>query len=237
MFLARNPHAERGFDHDSTGGRTIMKLWLTDKVVRILGPVVVAYWRRKVRTSTRQRHFSMAPSDNLQRSMNLVMPLRNPSAIGRAQLVQMMAGAGDEVSAGLHNTSVVHFARFTVVDGNVCMFSVYDGDFENYIRDFIYNIGSFFDDLMGHIKDPAKTPVEHFPEAFVDWVRDRDALQLPESVTAISTDFEDLQRRLVLTVDPKRKDAGPRNDVQVFLYHNYPGYSVAQIRDALEIGW
>lgn len=212
--------------------------------LRIVGPAVVAYWRRRYRGTHAPAHqFSMAPSDNIQRAMNLVMPLRDPSAIGRARLIQMMAAAGDEVAAGLHNTAVVHFGRFTLVDGNLIMFSVYDGDFENYIRDFIYNIGGFFTALMDHVDRPAPTPVEHHPDAFVEWVRDRDALQLPEDVTALGDDLDEIQRRLVLTLDPKRNrhltthDHMVRSDVQIFLYRNYPGYSVPEIRDALQIGW
>ena len=56
---------------------------------------------------------------------------------------------------GLNTTGIVHFARFSIVDGNLCMFSIYDGDFSNYIRDFIATIGSAFDALLMFIKDHA----------------------------------------------------------------------------------
>jgi hypothetical protein len=46
--------------------------------------------------------------------------------------------------SGLDNVGTVHFARFVIVDDNyICMFSVYDGDFTKYIRDFIATIGVF----------------------------------------------------------------------------------------------
>ena len=46
------------------------------------------------------------------------------------------------------NVGTVHFARFVIVDNNLCMFSSYDGDFTNYIRDFIAQIGSVFDGVV-----------------------------------------------------------------------------------------
>lgn len=172
----------------------------------------------------------MNPSDNVQTAMNLIMPLADPSPIARAQLVGALAPAIEEVFSGLNNTGIVHFGRFTIVDGNLCMFSIFDGDFSNYIRDFIYNIGGAFDALLQFVVDPPPLPVEAHPDAFIDWVVARDALQLPEQVTDLSDDLLKLPRRLALLMD-----AEP--NAQVFVYRAYPGYSAAQIRDGLGIGW
>ena len=116
--------------------------------------------------------------------MNLVMPLADSSPLGHARLIQTLGGAVEEVIAGLDNTQLVHFGRFTIVDGNLCMFSFYDGDFSNYIRDFIYNVGAAFDGLLSHVKDPPPLPVEEHPDEFIDWVMERDALQVvfPDTV-------------------------------------------------------
>ena len=110
--------------------------------------------------------------------MNLVMPLADNSPLGQARLIQTLGGAVEEVIAGLDNTQLVHFGRFTIVDGNLCMFSIYDGDFSNYIRDFIYNVGAAFDGLLSLVKDPPPLPVEEHPDEFIDWVMERDALQV-----------------------------------------------------------
>jgi hypothetical protein len=191
---------------------------------------LIAYWNRHDPPVVPVRAFSANPSDNLQVAMNLVMPLADPSPVARAQLIQTLAGAVQEVIAGLNNTGIVHFARFTIVEGNLCMFSMYDGDFSNYIRDFIYNIGEAFDALLGFIKDPPPLPVEDFPDAFIAWVRQHDSLQLPERITDLSDDVLKLPRRLTLILD------GNAN-TQLFTYRAYPGYSVAQIRNALDLGW
>ena len=82
---------------------------------------------------------SIQPGDNLQSMMNLIMPLKteNRSPIGRAAAALAIAKNRDQIFAGLDNVGTVHFARFVIVNDNICMFSVYDGDFTNYIRDFI----------------------------------------------------------------------------------------------------
>jgi hypothetical protein len=174
--------------------------------------------------------------------MNLVMPLADNSPLGHARLIQALGGAVEEVIAGLDNTQLVHFGRFTIVDGNLCMFSFYDGDFSNYIRDFIYNVGAAFDALLAHVKDPPPLPVEEHPDEFIDWVMERDALQVafPDTVLQLGpADDRDpvkVTRRLVLLLDACQRSDPPRN-VQLFAYRAYPGFSVAQIRDKFKIGW
>jgi hypothetical protein len=172
----------------------------------------------------------MNPSDNLQVPMNLIMPLKDPSAIGRAKLAKALLGSVEQVVAGLNNTEIVHFGRFTIVDGNLVMFSIYDGDFANYIRDFIYNVGTAFDSLLSFVKDPPPLPVESDPDAFIEWVRRHDALQMPENVTDLSDDVLRLPRDLAITLDEN-------DNVQLFVYRAYPSFSAAQIRDALDLGW
>jgi hypothetical protein len=197
---------------------------------RLLAPFVVAYWRWREPPAPRTHTYSMNPSDNVQVAMNLVMPLKDTSAVGRAYMAQALDAVRGEVIAGLNNTGIVHFARFTIVDGNLCMFSMYDGDFSNYIRDFIYNMGSAFDALLVFIKDPPVLPVEDNPQEFIDWIGRHDSLQLPEDPTVLSEDITRLSRRLALLLDAN-------TNTQLFAYRAYPSYSVAQIRSALDVGW
>jgi hypothetical protein len=197
---------------------------------RLLTPFVLAYWKRREPPEPRTHGFSMNPSDNVQVAMNLIMPLKDTSAVGRAYMAQAMASVRDEVIAGLNNTGIVHFARFTIVDGNLCMFSMYDGDFSNYIRDFIYNMGSAFDALLVFIKDPPILPVEQHPEEFIDWIAHHNSLQLPDDPTVLTDEITRLSRRLAILLDAN-------TNTQLFAYRAYPGFSVAQIRNELEIGW
>ena len=194
------------------------------------------------------RH-SIQPGDNLQRMMNLVMPLKkeNRSPIGRMEAALAIAKSKDEIFAGLDNVGTVHFARFVIVDDNICMFSVYDGDFSNYIRDFIVTIGGVFNAVVDLVEGgDAVLPCEKHVEAFIEWVRRHDLYQVPDTATDFLRDQEALNgdnaaagnddlslllRRLILQL---------RANPNVSLgsgYRAYPGYSAAQVRERLGIGW
>jgi hypothetical protein len=196
----------------------------------VLASVLTWWWSRRLPPAEVPPSFSLAPSDNLQTPMNLVMPLRIPLVAMRAQLGQMLFEAADEILAGLNNVGTVHFARFDVIDGNLCMFSIFDGDFQGYIRDFIGAIGGAFDGIMGFVKNPAPTPCGQHVDEFIDWVRRHDSLQMPEQPTDLTADLTALQRQTLLLL----QEHGP---TQLGVYRGYPGYSVAQIRDGLGIGW
>ncbi|MDQ6727756.1 MAG: hypothetical protein M3066_16555 [Actinomycetota bacterium] len=192
---------------------------------------LVSLWSRCSPPTAVRTTASMSPSDNLQQAMNLIMPLHVPNIVARGQLTQALFEATDAVFVGLNNIGTVHFARFDFVDGNLCMFSVYDGDFTTYIRDFIAEIGAVFDALMTWVKDPPPLPVASHVDEFIDWIRAHDAFQMPESpVGLISRDLGTLQRDTLVALH--------RNpNVQLGLYRAYPGFSVAQIRRHLSIGW
>ena len=87
--------------------------------------VLVPYWawRTPVALQPGGPPFAAQPGDNLQRMMNLVMPLKDKSPIGRAKAAMAVAQNVDEIYAGLNNVGTVHFARFVLVGDNLCMFS------------------------------------------------------------------------------------------------------------------
>ena len=179
--------------------------------------------------------------------MNLVMPLKDKSPIGRATAAMAVAQNADEIYAGLNNVGTVHFARFVLVDDNLCMMSVYDGDFTNYIRDFIATIGSVFDGVVALIEGgDAVIPSESNVEAFIDWVHQHDLYQVPDLPTDLlgsqvqaaagtapsgTADLRQLPRELILQLH-----ANPNVSLGSG-YRFYPGYSAAQVRHRLGIGW
>ena len=196
--------------------------------------LLVAYWRRRAPVQLPPREvFLTAPADNLQRHMNLVMPLADPTPVGRAGAVQAVAASIDELFVGLSNVGTVHFARFDLVGSNLCMFSVYDGDFAAYIRDFISVFGSVFDDIMAIVDHPPPRPCETHPAEFIEWIRAHDSLQIPGDLTTLFPDEPDvrnLSRDLVLLLDE-------RTNIQIGRFSNYPGLSSAQIRLATGGDW
>jgi hypothetical protein len=208
--------------------------------------ILVPYWawRTPVSPLPGGPPFSIQPGDNLQRMMNLVMPLKDKSAVGRALAALAIAQNKDEIYAGLDNVGTVHFARFVIVDNNICMMSVYDGDFTNYIRDFIATIGSVFDAVVSLVEGgEAVIPSEENVEKFIDWVHAHDMYQVPDLPTGVLRDQEAangdtaaddlrlLPRKLILQLQANQNVSLGSG------YRAYPGYSAAQVRKQFGIGW
>lgn len=204
--------------------------------------VVVPYWvwregKRKLPGGPRP---SPQPSDSTQRMMNLLMPLKDPSPIGRAKAVMALAQNVDEIFAGLDNVGTVHSARFLIIEDYICMISVYDGDFSNYIRDFIATIGCVFNSLMLVVEGGDKVyPCEENVEAFIDWVREHDLFQAPDFPIDMfgledgrsPHELRSLSRELILQLHANRNISLGGG------YRGYPGYSAAQVRRKLGVGW
>lgn len=187
------------------------------------------------------------PSENVQRMMNLVMPLRDPSPIGRARAALAIAQNVDEIFSGLDNVGTVHFARFVLIDDHICMISVYDGDFSNYIRDFIVTIGSVFDAVMDHVEGGEKLqPTRNHVEAFIDWVHAHDLFQAPDFPTDIFALQDEARGIAPGAADHKLRDLPRAMILQMAAnpnlslgggYRAYPGFSAAQVRQKFGVGW
>ncbi len=199
----------------------------------LLERVLIAFWRRAAPIKVAEPGYSTALADNLQMHMNLVMPLADQTAVGRAKAAQAIAANIDELFTGLNNVGTVHFARFDLIGGNLCMYSVFDGDFRAYIRDFICVFGSVFDSLLGLVADPPPSPSALHPEAFIDWIHRHDSFQIPRDLTSLfpeEKNVENLSRDLVLLLDEKP-------NIQLGRFSGYPGVSAAQIRHSSGLGW
>jgi hypothetical protein len=211
--------------------------------------VVVPYWvwrdpKPKLDGGPR---YSVQPSESVQCMMNLIMPLKDKSAIGRAKAVLAIAQNVDEIFAGLDNVGTVHFARFLLLDDYICMISVYDGDFSNYIRDFIATIGSVFDAVMSQVEGGEKlTPTTHHVEDFIEWVHEHDLFQAPDFPTDLFA-LQDAQKRAPPNGPPHALRSLPRELIlQLHAnpnlslgggYRAYPGFSAAQVRQKFGLGW
>ena len=196
----------------------------------VFADAVLAVWARVQPARPHPWELSISPSDNLQRPMNLIMPLKSRYVVDRGRLAGALVQATDMILVGLNNVGTVHFARFDIIDGNLCMISIYDGELSGYIRDFIAVMGQAFDVLMGFVKDPPPTPVSEHPDEFVAWVAAHDAFQMPEEPSDLRPDLSNLERETLLVLRRHR-------NVQLGIYRCYPGYSAAQVRNALGIGW
>jgi len=226
--------------------------WLPTTIFfkRVASWTLVPYWARRtpVKPLPGGPHASFQHSDNVQCMMNLIMPLKVKSPIGRAEAALAIAQNKDAIYAGLNNVGTVHFARFVIVGDNICMFSVYDGDFTNYIRDFIATIGQVFNAVVGLVEGgDAVIPCEDHVEEFIQWVHEHDLYQVPDTATDFLRDQEALNGDTAvsgnhddLTLLPRKMVLQLRANPNVSLgngYRAYPGFSVAQVRKQLGLGW
>ncbi len=215
----------------------------------LAGHVLVPYWawRTPVYAQHGGPRATIPPGDNMQRMMNLILPLKDKTAVGRAKAALAIASNLDEIYAGLDNVGTVHFARFVIIENNMCMISSYDGDFSNYIRDFVAQLGTVFDSVVALIEGgDDMIPTKENIDAFINWVHDRDVYQIPDTATdllrygtighsAAKADGPDdlrlMPRALILQLHKNP------NSLLGSGYRGYPGLSVAQIRHKMGLGW
>jgi hypothetical protein len=81
------------------------------------------------------------------------------------------------INDGLNAVGTVHFARFLPEEGfaiglsqTLWVLTEYDGTFDQYIQDFVNQMGDIFDGLLGFVDDPPPLPVKDNVPAFAAWV-------------------------------------------------------------------
>jgi hypothetical protein len=220
-----------------------------NKLFRFLANTVLIpfwAWRQPTPKVMGGARSAWQPTENTQRMMNLVMPLKDTSTLGRADAALAIAKNVEELFSGLDNIATLHFARFDIIGDYICMLSVYDGDFSNYIRDFVATMGSSFDEVVSLVVDGDKViPTTENVEAFIDWVQARDLLQAPDFPTDLFAlndaargapsgkvhDIRTLPREFILQLraSPNLSLGGG--------YRAYPGFTASQIRQKMGVGW
>jgi hypothetical protein len=75
----------------------------------------------------------------------------------------------------LDKIGTVHFARFVFLGkSELAVITTYDGNFEDYLNDFINAIGKIFNALLEHMAGAPPLPVENHRKEFMDYVRAND---------------------------------------------------------------
>jgi len=177
-----------------------------------------------------------SPGTVVQRVMNLVMPLEDPTPRGKADLVLALSTERDAITTAMDNVGSVHFARFNIVGDDLHLIAVFDGTPQGYIREFALQMGRAFDVIMSRIADwppPPMAPDEHVsistcPAEFVEWAlrlhRRREAGEVLPSLRTV------LAEQLVAWFSESP-------NAHLSIHRGYPGRSAAQIREALGLGW
>jgi hypothetical protein len=185
----------------------------------------------------------------VQRVMNVVVPLRDPSARGKADLVLALARERDALTTALDNVGTVHFARFNIVGDNLEFMSVYDGLAASYLLEFALQVGAAFDAIVSRAADWPPPPfrpddevsVTQCPSQFVEWVLAHELPHVPRDVTDLLYESVrgDLRGRPLEGVLRDRLVAlfEDHGGAHFSMQRGYAGASCAQIRDALGLGW
>ncbi|MCA9174024.1 MAG: hypothetical protein M9947_18260 [Thermomicrobiales bacterium] len=110
--------------------------------------------------------------DRVMSPLNLVVKLAPGKKSGVAENTAAVANA---IKTGSDTIGTLHEARFVQLDDDtVMLLTTYDGDFDAYIFDFTKHLSQVFNMLLPNAIDPPPLPVEKNPQAFADWVRERD---------------------------------------------------------------
>lgn len=139
-----------------------------------------------------------ASDDRVMSPLNMIVKLAPGKSSGVAEHNAAVAGA---IKKGADAIGTLHEARFVQLDEEtVMLLTTYDGDFDSYIYDFTKHLSEVFNLLLPNSVDPPPLPVEKNPQAFADWVRERD---LPV-LSAYYSAYPDLTVQDILALKAKK---------------------------------
>ena len=116
----------------------------------------------------------------VQNPLTLVMTIKSEASARELQglLHQIQSAPPDKnpIWTALNKLNTVHFARFVFLENNtkLAVITTYDGTFEDYINEFIDEIGNVFNALLAHMTDASPIPIQQNRQAFLDYVRKND---------------------------------------------------------------
>ena len=108
-----------------------------------------------------------------QQNLIISMQVKSPIAQNAAALRKLLASSVPRIDAVLVGFEGVHFAwfEFSENDSRLVLRTVYDGQFEAYIRHFAIRAGDLFDGLFEFLDDAPTRPVAEHPDDFVETIR------------------------------------------------------------------
>ncbi len=114
--------------------------------------------------------FSAALEGQVQNSINLYLPLRNPAQA--MSLVETLKEAGPQAHAALSSLRTVASARFVMepTGSALWVMTVFDGDMTSYLRDFVGVLADVFDAILVYVEGAPPLPVREHAQAYVDFV-------------------------------------------------------------------
>lgn len=116
----------------------------------------------------------------VQTPLTLVMTIRSnddfEALSARIREIQSLPPEQNPIWRALDRLRIVHFARFVFLENNtkLAIITTYDGSFDDYLNEFIDEIGDIFNGLLQYMKDAPPLPVQRNRDAFREYVKAND---------------------------------------------------------------
>jgi hypothetical protein len=122
----------------------------------------------------------MSMATTVQNPLTLIMNIKSAADYqqlnGLLQKLQSAPPDQNPIIVALNKLKTVHFARFVFLSNNtqLAVITTYDGSFDQYINDFIDEIGDVFNALLAHMSGAPPLPVQKNRDAFLAYVKAND---------------------------------------------------------------
>ncbi len=145
--------------------------------------------------------FSSSSEDAAFSGLNLHLELKNPAQM--PDLLRLLQSLEDEIRFRMKRLNSVHYARFLPTRDNAALqvITEYDGELDDYLQDFIIEIGDIFNAMLGFVRDAPPLPIQGDPEAFFAFVRRNNCITVdPLDPREVSV-FSAYRRKTVLEIN------------------------------------
>ncbi len=115
-------------------------------------------------------HGDMALEKQVQQGLNLFLRLKSPAQM--PALLDAIQAIKPQINFALSSLHYVHFARFLPSQdfSTLMVITVYDGDLESYLMDFVKVLGDAFNAMLMFVDDAPRLPVQRYPRDFIAFV-------------------------------------------------------------------
>jgi hypothetical protein len=116
----------------------------------------------------------------VQSPLTLIMTIRSSEDFealnARIQQIQSAPPEKNPIWVALDKLKIVHFARFVFLEKNtkLAIITTYDGSFDDYLNEFIDEIGDVFNVLLQHMEAAPPLPVQRNRRQFREYVKAND---------------------------------------------------------------